>query len=1104
MSFWQNIRLPGERKWIGFVLVFLLLLCSGAAKAVCTTQPGMRDDVLIVVNANSPRSPEIGDYYCEQRGINPAHIASVYLPTVNDVQLDQFVSLRDQLIRFLQLNTLAGNEAPVVCDTAQGYSKYYCPDSVDQIRRLTRIRYLVLARGIPSRFTYTGSTLADTAMTSVDNYLRFWLLNYFPVDREFYSFNQRAIDFKDGRGMRAVLPSTDLEFIVGRIDGITPENAKQLVDRALAAERNGVYGKLAGSTYTNNIRLSNSDGAYWKQWLPNGGGTTVYPSWHYLHGLFGELQLPSGLAIRHVSNPQCINDTGNFIELPQECVARMIGPANANKGPGHPAGAIPRPDQTLVYHGKLNGFSSHVDFQSVLNWRDTDSCNTLCDPDDAVCKAASVDVYQEIDTRCVRVADGFIGYNLGSYPVGQMYGSPTGWAVNANSNTNKWQKSSTSNDSYRAPEVRDDMGFDDSYSLWFDSPEQLPGATCYTNSDDLQQPPVADCDSADRVTVSQKVFIAERAIDLATPPVITVRFKYRALALDRNVGLSVRLTVHESVYSDATVTISDTNQIAYPWKRAADLSAPDTPADAVSWGDAVASFTLDPALHQHPQQLFDGLKVFIYANPRFEGQLAIDMVSLDIDGVTVPLQNASFSEGFHQLTGGDSAATFLGRLNGTAFWANLTHHGYSAGRSFDTHPYETLIYFLRGLPLGDAVWFAETNTSGIFYGDPLYSPIAVHLHYLSGSVSGALDDFFDTAVDSPLALTGDTLNGTGAGVTTTYSVDYCSGDDFFPCDQNNSWLPVTGLQNQPGGQRNMPLGNWDISSLAGGDYVLRLAVTSVNSSSSRSQTFYDYYPVKLSAPLSDYDNDGVSDAQDVFPFDATESADLDGDGLGDNADLDDYNDNVAPVLVVPVDLDIGSTGPTTPVDLGMATATDYKDGDIIAYVDNPGPYNLGEHILTWTAVDYSGNSVSGTQILNVYPVFNIAPTASILLEQNGVPITTIAADGGVVQASLSVIDLNPNDIHTYKWGLNGYTKNNTYYIDPKGLANGIYEINASVKDSGDPALSVDVSALVNVITEGPGDTSSSGGILNPASLLSLFMYLIASRASHQRNNKKVV
>ncbi len=46
---------------------------------------------------------------------------------------------------------------------------------------------------------------------------------------------------------------------------------------------------------------------------------------------------------------------------------------------------------------------------------------------------------------------------------------------------------------------------------------------------------------------------------------------------------------------------------------------------------------------------------------------------------------------------------------------------------------------------------------------------------------------------------------------------------------------------------------------------------------------------------SDDDNDGVADASDVFPLDATESADADGDGTGDNADLDDDNDTVADV-----------------------------------------------------------------------------------------------------------------------------------------------------------------------------------------------------------------
>ena len=45
----------------------------------------------------------------------------------------------------------------------------------------------------------------------------------------------------------------------------------------------------------------------------------------------------------------------------------------------------------------------------------------------------------------------------------------------------------------------------------------------------------------------------------------------------------------------------------------------------------------------------------------------------------------------------------------------------------------------------------------------------------------------------------------------------------------------------------------------------------------------------------DTDNDGVSDSNDVFPNDPTETSDFDGDGIGDNADPDDDNDGVADV-----------------------------------------------------------------------------------------------------------------------------------------------------------------------------------------------------------------
>ncbi|MGC1442580.1 MAG: Ig domain-containing protein, partial [Burkholderiaceae bacterium] len=59
----------------------------------------------------------------------------------------------------------------------------------------------------------------------------------------------------------------------------------------------------------------------------------------------------------------------------------------------------------------------------------------------------------------------------------------------------------------------------------------------------------------------------------------------------------------------------------------------------------------------------------------------------------------------------------------------------------------------------------------------------------------------------------------------------------------------------------------------------------------------------------DDDNDGVDDAQDAFPLNASESVDTDGDGIGNNADPDDDNDGVADVDDLdPLDPNIGGGG----------------------------------------------------------------------------------------------------------------------------------------------------------------------------------------------------
>ena len=44
--------------------------------------------------------------------------------------------------------------------------------------------------------------------------------------------------------------------------------------------------------------------------------------------------------------------------------------------------------------------------------------------------------------------------------------------------------------------------------------------------------------------------------------------------------------------------------------------------------------------------------------------------------------------------------------------------------------------------------------------------------------------------------------------------------------------------------------------------------------------------------IRDSDNDGLNDTADAFPYDANETLDTDGDGIGNNADADDDGDGI--------------------------------------------------------------------------------------------------------------------------------------------------------------------------------------------------------------------
>ena len=201
---------------------FFAAIAAFLAFLFCTTALAIRDDVLVIVNDNSIDSPKVGAYYAEKRGINPNNIVHVRAPSGYSMTWDQFRSLRDQIIKHMQERTLdASAGAPAMCNIAAegAYSdtKYYCSQSIGQLKNYSKIRYLVTTKGLPVAISKVPDSQlsSPTQYTSVDNYLRFWLVNYFTQDVAFSSL-LRSASFGDGRGMRSVIPSQDKELIIGR------------------------------------------------------------------------------------------------------------------------------------------------------------------------------------------------------------------------------------------------------------------------------------------------------------------------------------------------------------------------------------------------------------------------------------------------------------------------------------------------------------------------------------------------------------------------------------------------------------------------------------------------------------------------------------------------------------------------------------------------------------------------------------------------------------------------------------------------------------------------------------------------------------------------
>ncbi len=746
---------------------------------------GTRVDVLVVVNENSPDSCEVGRYYAERRGIAPAAIARVYAPTDFFIDWQAYAVLREQLLAHLL--RMARAEPPACAEDGKGRTPRYCDASLEQIRTGSGVNYLVTTLGVPSRvrMDYPGGDFLDFRgrnpiwmPTSVDNLLRFQLLNYHDYATQKlngvfgssgrYGQESRWAGFApDGRGMRPINALLDRELVVGRIDGLTAGAAKRLLDRALAAEREGVVGR-----YLVDAEATAAPGNVW--------GTPAESWARLMLAVFGE------------SSASCMAAGSQAIA---RCRAALLH--------GDWLAAPKGPERVLLQGDIYGSQASAGHFANLLKYRrvagacgkgQAPLCRALQGEAAEACRAASEDVFREIDTRCVGVAPGFVGTQQVSFPLAYLAAKPTAWGWGEGMWRGDEQRMDRDGEGFglALPALRSDDGHGDNVSLW-GGPQAQADARCFESPQSLAAAPGGCPARPQRLSLAQLAALpSPRQLPAQGAQRFSLSFWVKhtgAAPLSGEVKLLLLAAADEKV--NGAVALREFR----PDEGYVQL------VPGAGWQRVERSFTVSRGASPG----WDGRYVRLGLSISVPGLLAPlgvdDVQLLDERGVSV-LQNGQFDQGHEQTDTGDYAVGFLNRLNGTAFFGSVSHYQ-SGGRSFfsnamaalgGTDHFQTAMrYFMRGLPLGDAVWLGELNVSGVLYGDPLFSPLAVRIEPVLNGGMAALD------------LRGEVRNGE-QGVT-AWQVEYCAGADPWACMRDGRWK-ATGLAGKGRVASGGALGRW--------------------------------------------------------------------------------------------------------------------------------------------------------------------------------------------------------------------------------------------------------------------------------------------------------
>lgn len=217
----------------------LLLLLSGPCGTLCAADDDLAARVIILANARQPESLKLAEFYAGKRGVPVANIVALPMPEEESITWRQFIDqvyqpVQDELYKRGWLIGTASNLLDAIGRRRYAFVSH-------------RISYLVVCRGVPLRIGNDPVLLA--AQKATRPIMEIFNKNEAAVDAELSLLAQSntAITAFVGNPLFANEHPTRLDeetiVKVSRLDGPTAASARNLVESALTAERQGLAGR---------------------------------------------------------------------------------------------------------------------------------------------------------------------------------------------------------------------------------------------------------------------------------------------------------------------------------------------------------------------------------------------------------------------------------------------------------------------------------------------------------------------------------------------------------------------------------------------------------------------------------------------------------------------------------------------------------------------------------------------------------------------------------------------------------------------------------------------------------------------------------------------